>query len=121
MGLDSVWLDDRGVVAVVGPDAASLLQGLLTSDVESLAPGGSRYHSAIIAPDSNDADAESATFSDLVANDYTNLYGTSMAAPFAAGAAALVIDAFQQAGGAWDFGSSTTALRVKMLLGASAT
>lgn len=86
-----------------------------------LAPGGSLFWSGITAPDSNDADAQSASFSDLVANDYTNLYGTSMAAPFAAGAAALVIDAIQQSGGTWDFASSTTALRVKMLLCASAT
>src|ERR1700742_2680989 len=34
---------DRGVVAVTGPDAAEYLQGQLTNDVESLAPGEGQY------------------------------------------------------------------------------
>jgi tRNA-modifying protein YgfZ len=34
---------DRGLIAVTGPDAADYLQGQLTSDVESLAPGEGQY------------------------------------------------------------------------------
>jgi subtilisin family serine protease len=86
-----------------------------------LAPGGSSYRSLILAADSNSADAESATFPDLQANDYRGLQGTSMAAPFAAGAAALLIDALQQSGTVWDFTSNSRPLLVKMLLLASAT
>jgi len=86
-----------------------------------MAPGGSAYYSLILSADSNDADAEMVGFADRVANDYYNIMGTSMASPFAAGAAALVIDALQQAGLTWSFASSTHPLLVKMLLCASAT
>jgi hypothetical protein len=87
-----------------------------------LAPGGSltsRY-SMIMSVDSNDGDAEGA-LADQAANDYQIMAGTSMASPFAAGCAALVIDAWQTAGHAWSFGSSADPLLVKMLLCASAT
>ena len=43
------WLGDRGVVSVEGEDAASFLQGLLTNDVEGLAPGEARY-AALLTP-----------------------------------------------------------------------
>lgn len=86
-----------------------------------IAPGGSDYYALVLSVDSNDADAESVAFADQRANDYYNIKGTSMAAPFAAGAAALVIDALQQAGVTWDFTSSSHALLVKMLLSATAT
>jgi folate-binding protein YgfZ len=36
---DATLLSDRGVVAVTGPDAAKLLQGLVTNDVADLKPG----------------------------------------------------------------------------------
>jgi len=42
-------LDDRGVVSVSGADAAGFLQGLLTNDVERLAPGEARY-AALLTP-----------------------------------------------------------------------
>ncbi|RJR18000.1 MAG: hypothetical protein C4581_06980 [Nitrospiraceae bacterium] len=90
-----------------------------------LAPGGSDYYSAIMSVDSNDADGESISFSDVQNNDYYNISGTSMASPFAAGAAALVIDALQSTGNltgmSWDFSSSADVRRVKMLLCATAT
>ena len=43
MAEKAAHLEDRGVVAVDGEDAASFLQGLLTNDVERLAEGEARY------------------------------------------------------------------------------
>ncbi len=89
-----------------------------------LAPGGSSgQYSSILAADSNtsDGNTSAAGIADLAANDYHNIQGTSMAAPFVAGAAGLVIDAMQQAGTVWSFASSTHPLLVKMILCATAT
>ena len=86
-----------------------------------LAPGGSSYRSMILAADSNTKDAASSNFADLVSNDYSVKQGTSMASPFAAGAAALLIDALQQSGTSWSLTGSAQPLLVKMLLSASAT
>ena len=49
MTTTKAWLADRGVVAVEGEEAASFLQGLLTNDVEALAPGEARY-AALLTP-----------------------------------------------------------------------
>ena len=83
-----------------------------------MAPGGSSFYSDILAADSNSGDGNA--FPDQQANDYWSTQGTSVAAPFAAGAAALVIDALQQNGVSWDFSSAQSPLLVKMLLCATA-
>jgi tRNA-modifying protein YgfZ len=45
----AAMLEDRGVVCVSGADATAFLQGLLTNDVERLAPGEARY-AALLTP-----------------------------------------------------------------------
>ncbi len=95
--------------------------GTMDQKPDLLAPGGSSYRSMILAADSNTKDASSSSFADVVSNDYSVKQGTSMASPFAAGAAALVIDALQQSGVTWSLSSSAQPLFVKMLLLASAT
>ncbi|HEY3322874.1 MAG TPA: S8 family serine peptidase [Planctomycetota bacterium] len=99
------------------------LDGSGTDDMKPdlMAPGGSQYFGVIRSVDSNNSDAENSSFADVQANDYTPMMGTSMASPFAAGSAALVIDALQQSGVTWDFNSATHAKLVKALLCATAT
>jgi hypothetical protein len=84
------------------------------------APGGSPYyHTSVLSVDSNSGDGTA--FADTISNDYYNTSGTSMASPFVAGAAALVIDAMQQMGTTWDFASNSDSSFVKMILCATAT
>src|SRR5204863_2897184 len=80
-----------------------------------MAPGGSlNYYGSILSVDSNSGDGSA--FPDQQANDYYNIAGTSMASPFAAGCAALVIDALQKSGVTWNFNSSVHSRFVKMVL-----
>lgn len=84
-----------------------------------MAPGGSSYQSAILAADSGSGDSRS--FVDQQADDYWSNQGTSVAAPFVSGAAALVIQAFERAGMSWDYTSERMPMRVKAVLCATAT
>lgn len=85
-----------------------------------MAPGGSAsYYTSIMSVDSNSGDGQA--FGDQRTNDYYNIQGTSMASPFIAGCAALVIDALQQSGTNWSFASSQHPRLVKMLLCATTT
>jgi PKD repeat protein len=84
-----------------------------------MAPGGSYYQAWITSIDSNTSDGPA--FSDGQPNDYRKMLGTSMATPFAAGCAALVIDAMEQGGVVWDFNSSQHSRFVKMVLCATAS
>jgi hypothetical protein len=82
------------------------------------APGGSSYYSFIMSVDSNNNDG---AWPDQRTNDYTSARGTSYSAAFAAGCAALVIDAMERQGVQWDFTSSRHPAFVKMLLCATAS
>jgi len=83
-----------------------------------IAPGGSPYYTSIMSVDSGTADAYDI---DKQANDYTNMSGTSFAAPFVSGCAALVIQAIEAQGTKWGFNSADHPKFVKMLLCATAS
>jgi subtilisin family serine protease len=84
-----------------------------------MAPGGSSFHSAILAADSNSGDTTA--FPDRQADDYWSNQGTSVAAPFVAGAAMLVAEAIERRGDGWDYASPRMPLLIKALLCATAT
>ena len=83
-----------------------------------LAPGGSMFYTGIMSVDSGTSDGDG---KDQMANDYTSMLGTSFAAPFVAGCAALVIEAMERQGTVWDFSSGELPRYVKMLLCATAS
>jgi len=84
-----------------------------------IAPGGSEYYTGIMSVDTGTCDCYGRA--DLQSHDYSVRLGTSMAAPFVTGCAALVIDAMQQKGIVWNFSSDKHPLYVKMILCATAT
>ena len=47
--MSAIGLEDRSIVAVSGPEARGFLQGLITNDVEKLAPGHALY-AALLSP-----------------------------------------------------------------------
>ncbi len=92
-----------------------------------MAPGGSVRDSYIMSVDSNTGDSwdnTGSSFTDATANNYLNISGTSMASPFIAGCAALVIDALQQKGEVWEYTGANAlgdVLKVKLILLMTAT
>jgi subtilisin family serine protease len=83
------------------------------------APGGSFYYVPIFSTDSNDQDADD-YYADFYADDSAPMQGTSMAAPFIAGSAAVVAQALGGYSG-WSFSDESMALQTKMLLLMTAT
>lgn len=96
-----------------------------SSKPDVVAPGGSHswtsnVGSRITSVDTNVNDAYKTGFADRQANDYCNMFGTSMAAPCVAGLAALMIEAWENAGNTWSYDAATS-LWIKMLIQMTAT
>jgi len=83
-----------------------------------VAPGGSLYYSAMMSADSGTSDGIN---EDKQPDDYTLGVGTSYAAPFVAGSAALVIQAMEKQGTKWKYDTDEQPRYIKMLLCATAS
>ena len=83
-----------------------------------IAPGGSFLYTTMMSADSGTSDAQDV---DKEPDDYASAVGTSFAAPFVSGSAALVIHAMETTGIKWKFGAKDHPLYVKMLLCATAS
>jgi hypothetical protein len=118
--------DDNQLTDYSSPGVvASGVEGTGDNDMKPdiLAPGGSSHESHIMSVDSNNGDSEDtsgANFADAVPDNYLNIKGTSMASPYLAGCAALVIDALQQSGQTWNY-TLADVLNVKKILLMTAT
>ncbi|MFX1388141.1 MAG: S8 family serine peptidase, partial [Promethearchaeota archaeon] len=76
--------------------------------------GSSSLHNLILAADSNYGEDYN-SMSDIVANDYIGMQGTSMSCPHVAGLAQLAIDAIIRKEGNWIW-SQENALRIKQII-----
>jgi subtilisin family serine protease len=109
--------DQNGVTSYSSNgDQAKNEYGLIKPDVA--APGGTfnpEYGGLVFSADSNDVDAGYSGFPDQNADDYQQMGGTSMSAPYVAGLAALAVQAL----GDWNW-TLEEALKVKMLISMTA-
>ncbi|MFX1533998.1 MAG: S8 family serine peptidase, partial [Promethearchaeota archaeon] len=94
---------------------------LVYNKPDVIAPGGTIVlsgsnspHNLILAADSNYGEDDN-SMTDVEANDYRGMQGTSMSCPHVAGLAQLAIDAIIQTEGSWTW-SQANALKVKQLI-----
>ena len=118
---DEHQITDYSSQGFIDPNSAAGQEEDYKPDIT--APGGSIYQSYIMSVDSNSGDGGNyeGSFTDQQPDDYTQMKGTSMASPYIAGCAALLIDALQQQNHVWDFNSISDPMFIKMILSATAS